>query len=129
MPEHSSAVITQELSKTQSSKNIPPGSNIRDQANDNKGYEKESKSNEEALKLTVEANQNPALSKNTKKNQNETSSPPSTSDDSDENDDVDIYQTRKAALLAKTKGRNKGVEAKPEKRTRKSKKESESNEE
>lgn len=103
MHERSTAGITQELSKTQGSKNIPPRWDIPDQANDNKGYERETKYNEEALKLTVEAYQNPALSKNSKKNQNKTSSPPSTSDESDEKGDVDMYQTRKAALLANTK--------------------------
>merc|ERR1712126_203688 len=98
MQENSTANITQELLKTQGSKNIPPGSDIRDQTNDNKGYERETKSNEEALKLTVKTNQNPALPKNTKKNQNKTSSSSSTSDDMDQKDDVDMIQTRKAAL-------------------------------
>jgi len=130
MQENSTADITQNLSKTQGSKNILPGSDVRDQAYDSKGYERETKSNEEALKLTAKTNQNPALSKNTEKNQNETSSSSSTNDDdSDEKDNEDMIKTRKAAILAKTKGKNKGVEAKPEKRTRKSKKGSESNEE
>jgi len=63
MQENSTANITQELLKTQGSKNIPPGLDIRDQTNDNKVYERETKSNEEALKLTVLTNQNPALPK------------------------------------------------------------------
>merc|ERR1712126_49541 len=46
MQESSTDNITQELSKTHSNKKSPPGSNIRDQANDNKGYERETKSNE-----------------------------------------------------------------------------------
>merc|ERR1712136_297424 len=102
MQENSTADITQELWKTQGSKNIPPGSDIQDQAYDNKGYEKEIKSNEEDLKLTVKANQNPASSKNTIKNQNKTSNSSSTSDDSDEKDDVDMSQTKKAALSKRT---------------------------
>merc|ERR1712025_1459827 len=76
MQESSPTGISQELSKAQGSKNIPPALDIRDKAIDNKGYERETKSNEEAPKLTVEAYQNPALSKTTKKNQNKTSSPP-----------------------------------------------------
>merc|ERR1712136_267091 len=102
MQENSTADITQELWKTQGSKNIPSGSDIQDQANDNKGYEKEIKRNEEDLKLTVKANQNPASSKNTIKNQNKTSNSSSTSDDSDEKDDVDMSQTKKAALSKRT---------------------------